>query len=149
MFNQQKCLLIRFCRNTSELDLVNNALDAIYSVGGGTAFAADATSQVWSIENPEVKCDVCTLDSAVDSSIASHLLEGKNLNIHYSTYIAQEQVVAGIPFSVNVNRSLSRLKTMFITFVRTVDAGSGPSAYLKRPTCSTTLWVRLTTTHSS
>ena len=104
--------------NALELELVNDALDAIYTAGGGGAFAAGDTSQLWSTENPEVKCDVCTLDSAVDNSIASHLLEGKNLNIHYSTYITQEQVVAGLPFSVNVNRSISRFKTMFISFFR-------------------------------
>ena len=108
---------------------MSNALDAIYTTGGGGPFAAADTSQLWSIENPEVKRDVCTLDSAVDNSIASHLLEGKNLDIHYSAYITQEQVVAGLQFSVNVNRNISRLQTRFIIFFRA--RGDGSNTYYK------------------
>ena len=54
LFNQEEFLPLKLCPNTIEFELVSNALDAIYTAGGGGPFAAADTSQLWSIENPRL-----------------------------------------------------------------------------------------------
>jgi hypothetical protein len=63
-----------------------------------------------------VVCDVVTLDSALQNSYAEHVLSGKALPINYSTYITQYQTITSSDFTVNVSRSASRLKSVFINF---------------------------------
>ena len=49
---------------------------------------------------------------------------GNSLNINCSTYVVQEQILAGVPLNVNVNRSISRLKTIFLTFFKAEQANA-------------------------
>lgn len=69
----------------------------------------------------QVKCDVCTLDNALDNEYAAHLLSGKSIPINFSTYITQSQAITG-DVSVNVSRAMTRLKTIFCSL-----DGNGPS----------------------
>ena len=94
--NQPKWIPLRYAPISLELELVNQPTDVcILGVTGRTGFTASELSQEWSIENVQVKCDVCTLDNALDNSYVEHLLSGKNLPINYNTYISQIQAVTG------------------------------------------------------
>ena len=137
LLNQNKMLPIRYAPITIELELVDSFEDpvltvptlassdtalAITPVGASTAltgtalFTADNCSTNWSINNVQVKVDVCTLDNALDNSYAQHLLSGKSFPISYNTFVSQMQTIAGqtAPL-INVSRALTRLKSVFVT----------------------------------
>ena len=73
---QTKYLPIRYAPLTIELELVDNMTDPILRNSIGT-LSGDNTSIDWQIENVQLKCDLCTLDNALDNSYAQHLLSGK------------------------------------------------------------------------
>jgi hypothetical protein len=122
ILNQNKLSPLRYAPITIELELVDNKDEPILSQFTKTtakAFAADNTSTQWSINNVQVKCDVCTLDNALDNSYAQHLLQGKSLPITYNTFISQMQTIAGQDNPlITVSRAITRLKSVFVTLVK-------------------------------
>ena len=108
LLNQSKMLPIRYAPIEVELEIVGDANEAVES-------ATDAAN--WSISNVQLKADVVTLDNGLENSYAEHLLSGKSLPINYGTYINQDQVVSGNAFSVNISRSATRLKSVFISLL--------------------------------
>ena len=107
LLNQGKYLPIRYCPLEIELELINAAGEAQHG------------STNWNISDVQLKCDLCTLDNALDNSYAQHILAGKALPINYGTYISQSQVVTASTFSVNIARAVTRLKSVFLTMVGT------------------------------
>ena len=65
--------------------------------------------------NVQLKCDLITLDNGLENEYASHLLSGKSLPINYSTFITQRQIVNESDYSCSITRSLTRLKSVFLT----------------------------------
>ena len=111
LFNQEKLIPIRYLPLQIELELVSHAEDAIKIV-------AD-TSSVWTISDCQVKCDLLTLDNALDNEYAALLLSGKSLPINFSSWNHTVQQTSGDKnFSVNISRALTRLKSVFITLYR-------------------------------
>ena len=77
----------------------------------------------------EVKCDLITLDNALDNSYAEHLLSGKSLPINYNTFVSQMQTIVGqLKPNVNVTRALTRLKSVFVTLEKDPVVGVGTIA---------------------
>ena len=122
ILNQNKLLPLRYAPITIELELVDDKNEPILSSFSKTtpkAFSADNTSTSWSINNVQVKCDVCTLDNALDNSYAQHLLSGKSLPITYNTFISQMQTIVGQDNPlITVSRAITRLKSVFVTLVK-------------------------------
>ena len=118
LFNQSKWLPIRYCPITLELELVNSATDPVVNPadGDGSVFTTANTSTEWAIEDVNLKCDLASLDNAVDNQIADHLLSGKALPINFQTMITQSQVVSGQSLSVNVSRAVTRLSSIYVSF---------------------------------
>jgi hypothetical protein len=118
LLNQNKMLPIRYAPITIELELADNPLDPIIDPATSMTdgYETTNTSTEWSINNVQVKVDVCTLDNALDNSYAQHLLSGKSLPISYNTFVSQLQTIAGqdAPL-INVSRALTRLKSVFVT----------------------------------
>ena len=125
---QNRMLPLRYAPITIELELVDDAREPVLSgsssldlpnnanVGDNALAESTSLSVNWSISNVQVKCDVCTLDNALDNSYAQHLLSGKSLPISYSTFVSQMQTIAGQDSPViNVSRALTRLKSVFVT----------------------------------
>ena len=106
ILNQDKMLPIRYCPLEIELELVNQPQDSVKEAAPS-----------WTLSNVQLKADTITLDSALQNSYASHLLEGKSLNINFQTYVAQDQVVSNWDFSINISRAASRLKAIFISLM--------------------------------
>ena len=148
LFSQFKYLPLKYMGNlTIELELVTNAVDCIINpndydesdtgisadlrnrftvVVAGDVGKATNTSIDWEISNPRVICDVCSLDNNLNNEYVKHLLEGKGLQITYTTYITQSQTVKGsTDFSVPVIRSVSKLVASFVTFYKAGDPSSG------------------------
>jgi hypothetical protein len=108
IFNQDKYLPVKYCPITIELELVNTYGDSARAAG----------SQLWSIEDVQLKCDMVTLDSQLDNSYAEHLLSGKSIPISYTSYTTSQQVCSGDATNVNISRSLTRLKSIFVTLFK-------------------------------
>jgi hypothetical protein len=118
LLNQNKMMPIRYAPVTIELELVDDATEPIWSnnTAGTNAIVNSNNSLVWSINNVQVKVDMCTLDNALDNSYAQHLLSGKSLPISYNTFVSQMQTIAGQDKPlINVSRALTRLKGVFVT----------------------------------
>ena len=74
-------------------------------------------SRDWTISEVQVRCDVVTLDNNFNEEYVKYLLSGKSLAINYNTYVSQMQTVVNAVNSVHITRSLSRLKSIFISHV--------------------------------
>jgi hypothetical protein len=142
LLNAGKLIPLQYCPLVLELELVTHDNDVIISnndvackinigvddtsltpvhaadVNGGTK----NTSTTWAIQNPTIKCDVCTLDNSLQNEYAQLLLSGKSLPINYSSFISQYQTISSTSPSVTITRALSRLKTVFVTFDQTLNA---------------------------
>ena len=72
----------------------------------------------------QAKCDIVTLDNTLDNEYAAHLLGGKALPISFSTYIHQVQSVPAGTYDpkINIARSVTRLKSIFITLFKDLSA---------------------------
>ena len=96
-------------------ELVNNANDPIITPGSGVFLAAN-TSGDWQIDNVQLKCDICNLDNSLQNNYDAHLLSGKSLPINFNTYITQSQAISGTDIGISINRAITCLKSIFVTF---------------------------------
>jgi hypothetical protein len=113
---QSKYIPLRYCPIEIELELADVTEPIIYGTYGG--FTAANTSYNWKLENCMMKVDLCTLDNALDNNYTSHLLGGKSLNIVYNTFISNIQTILSGDTQINVSRSLSKLKSVFVSLER-------------------------------
>jgi hypothetical protein len=81
------------------------------------------TSTSWKIQNCQIKCDILTLDNALDNSYVNHLLGGNTLQIVYDTYISSIQTVTSADCQVNVSRSLTSLRSVFMSLEKNIYGG--------------------------
>ena len=122
---QKNYIPIRYCPLTIELEVTDTLTDPIVSkLVEGTEqnptppvdeIQALNTSLKWQIENVQMKCDLCTLDNALDNSFAQHLQDGKSMPISYNTYISQMLSIGNKDVQLSVSRAVSRLKSVFVT----------------------------------
>ncbi len=118
LFMQSKYIPLRYCPIEIELELADVSEPIINAAYAGTAFTDANTSYIWKLENCMMKVDLCTLDNALDNNYVTHLLAGKSLNIVYNTFISNIQTILSGDTQINVSRSLSKLKSVFITLER-------------------------------
>ena len=64
-----------------------------------------------------------TLDSQLENEYSGHLLSGKSLPIHFSTFTSS-QVITSIDTHVNVSRSLTRLESIYVSLFKPSSAPS-------------------------
>jgi len=131
LFHQAKYIPLRYCPIEIELELADT-LDPIVTPGAAAledngvnlfVFTAATTSGLWRLENCVVKTDLCTLDNALDNSYVSHLLSGKTINLVYNTFVSSLQTMVSHDTQINVSRSLSKMKSMFISLDKDFTAG--------------------------
>jgi hypothetical protein len=122
LLSQSKYTPLRYCPIEIELELADMD-DPIITNGDHldpdekAAFIA-STSLSWKLESCQLKCDICTLDNALDNNYVAHLLGGKQLNIVYNTFISNIQTILSADTQINVSRSLTRLRSVFLTLER-------------------------------
>jgi hypothetical protein len=114
LFMQTKYIPLRYCPLEIELELADTT-EPIVSAPLVGQFTIANTSYTWKLENCMMKVDLCTLDNALDNNYVTHLLAGKSLNIVYNTFISNIQTILSGDTQINVSRSLSKLKSVFIT----------------------------------
>jgi hypothetical protein len=81
----------------------------------------DSNAKSWKLKSCQLKCDICTLDNALDNNYVAHVLSGKSLNIVYNTFIFNIQTVLSEDTQINVSRSLSKLRSVFLTLERNLE----------------------------
>jgi hypothetical protein len=121
ILNQPKMLPLKYMPLTIELELVNDANDPIVTPGVDSVFTTTNTSNNWQLGNVQIKCDICNLDNSLQNNYDSHLLSGKSLPINFNTYITQSQAIVGQDIGVSLNRAITRLKSIFVTFHQSAD----------------------------
>ena len=119
ILNQDKYLPIRYTPISLELELVDSMDDPVLGPTDNTedwAFTSNNTSTTWQISNVQAKCDLCTLDNALDNSYTKLLEDGKTFPINYNTFVSQVQTISNqsAPY-INVSRALTRLKSVFVS----------------------------------
>ena len=126
ILNQDKHIPLRYCPLQIELELVSDPAEAVY-VGSKTAANAGIYNYVanWDITDIQCKVDLLTLDSSLQNEYASHLLSGKSLPLNFSSWNHSNQATGNDKnFSAHINRSLTRLKGVFITLLHpSTDGG--------------------------
>ena len=96
---------LELCKEFSEPFVLNNILP----------FTPANTSNVWNLSDVQAKCDVLSLDNELENGYTQLLMSGKHLTLNYSTYIHQYQTIVNQQkVRLNVSRSLSRLKSVFL-----------------------------------
>jgi hypothetical protein len=113
IFQQTKYLPLRYAPLEIELELADVSDPILTEVT--SEFTAANTSYLWKIENCMVKVDLCTLDNALENSYVSHFMGAKTINIVYNTFISTLQTVVAAETQINVSRSLSKMKSVFVT----------------------------------
>ena len=82
---QSKFIPLRYCPLEIELELADMEDSIITNSFGLTgqweADLAASTAETWKLESCELKCDICTLDNALDNNYVAHMLSGKTLQI--------------------------------------------------------------------
>jgi hypothetical protein len=129
LFQQTKYLPLRYAPLEIELELAD-VLDPIINLE--TPFLATNTSQLWKIENCMVKVDLCTLDNALENSYVSHFMGGKTINIVYNTFISTLQTVVSADTQINVSRSLSKMKSVFVTLDKDYAIGDARETFYNK-----------------
>ena len=119
---QAKYIPLRYCPLEIELELADMDDPIITnSFGLPAAIAANlqaSTAITWKLESCQLKCDICTLDNALDNNYVSHLLSGKSLNIVYNTFNSNIQTVLSEDTQINISRSVTKLRSVFLTLQR-------------------------------
>ena len=86
----------------------------------------------FTLSDVHLKADLVTLGNSLDNEYASHLLEGKTLPIHFSTFTTASQVITNLNTTVNVSRALTRLKGVYVS-VSTDQGGTKEASNFHHP----------------
>ena len=113
LLSQKKFLPIRYAPLSLELELVSNGSDAVDTTG------VNNKSTDFRLENVQLKCDLVTLDNALDNNYASHLLDGNTLPIHFTSFTCASQIISSLDTSINVSRALTRIKAIYVILYTT------------------------------
>ena len=84
----------------------------------GRAATPLAFTNSFSLDDVHVKCDVVSLDSALDASLTNILAQNKALTWSYQTWYTQTGLITGNvqETSITLSRAVTRLKSLFLTF---------------------------------
>ena len=88
----------------------------------GNTSTPNTLSDLWSIENVQLKCDTVTIDNTVDNRFTEILMSGRHLPIHFTNVATGSQIIRDMKTDIHVSRSLTRLKAIFITLLKTNNA---------------------------
>jgi hypothetical protein len=91
------------------------------------------SSQLFTITEPEIKCDLVYIAAQLADSYANHLLSAGPLPIVYSNYYVTSQAVSGTAtsWSINLARACSKLQSVFIVMQGALPLVSGVATHRK------------------
>ena len=116
LFSQYKYLPLRFCPIVLELELDQHQYANIVQPDG-RFFLTTNTNTSFTIDDVVVFGDVVTLDNSLNNSYIEALMSGIALTIPYTSFVSQSHTMSQTPrFNVNIIRSFTRFKSIFISF---------------------------------
>ena len=105
----KKLLPLRYC----PLQLYIEFADAIDALGP----VDRSPGRDYLVQNVKLLCALVRLDSALESSFASLLMQNRSLTISFNTVSVQSQAVpVGDSFQMSVVRAQSRINAVFVSF---------------------------------
>lgn len=113
LFTQDKLSLLKHAPRVIELELVGNATDCLGTGNNGNVSPL-VNSPAWVIEQPQIKCDIVTLDSELQRSYAAYILTGMRLPTHFSSYATNVHQALGKDNAIPIARSCTHLKSAFV-----------------------------------
>lgn len=121
LLNQEKYLPLRFAGGlVIELEVVSDSTEpVVVPMTTGFTFSDTNTSTSWVIQNVQCKADTVYMDSQLEEHFSSHMRDGGSLDLAFNTYISQTQSITGKDVDVNVQRAVSRLKSVYCTLYQT------------------------------
>ena len=131
LFLQKKYINLKYCPIELEFELCSDATEPIISVFG-SAFTDATTSTSWRIENCMIKADVVQIDNSLQNKHEEHLLSGSGLKIPYLTFISNFQTITAAKTQINVSRSVSKLKAVYLTLDRALT-GTRLATWYNKP----------------
>ena len=120
LFNHSKYLPLR--NMPIELNLELADYDAPITTTFNDVFTAPNTIISWRLQHCQSTCDILTLDNSLDNSDVNHSLGGKTLQLVYDTYISSTPTITSADTQANVSRSLTALRSVFMSFDKTFAA---------------------------
>jgi hypothetical protein len=121
IFMQSKYINLKYCPIELEFELCSDATEPIVTATT-RGFTVANTSYSWRIENCMIKADVVQIDNSLQNKYEEHLLSGSGLKIPYLTFISNLQTVTAAKTQINVSRSVSKLKAVYLTLDRTLTS---------------------------
>ena len=118
--NAGKMLPTKYAPLTLEIHFAS-ATDAVFQNGNyhpaGNTGTEREVSNLYELDDVHIKCDVVTLDSALDNSLTQILMSNKALTWSYTTWYQQTGLInAADEASVTLSRAVTRMKSLFLTF---------------------------------
>jgi hypothetical protein len=105
----KKLLPLRYCPLQLYIEFAD-ATDALGPVG-------ISPGRDYTVSNVKLLCGLVRLDSALESSFASLLMQNRALTISFNSVSVQSQVIpAGDQFQMSVVRAQSRINAVFVSF---------------------------------
>ena len=98
-----------------EMELCNSFAEPLVE-GGGATFTAAKTSELWRLENCQIKADILHLDNGFQNSYDAHMLDGGLLAINFQGYVTSQQSISGDKVIGNLSRQSSHLQGIFVSF---------------------------------
>ena len=121
LFDHFEHLPLRCMPIELELELADNDAPSIAKFNH--TYTAEHTSTSWNIQNCQTKCDILSLANSLDSSYVNQILGGNTLQTVYDTYISSLQTISSADTQVNVSRSLTALRSVFMSLDKTFTGG--------------------------
>lgn len=116
-----------------ELELVSDATEVLIAPIDTTGFFNTTNCGTkWHIENVQVKCDVCSLDSALENEYTEYLLKGGALTINYGNMVSMTNLISGPKHTSTISRSFTRLKSVFAS-MDGLGLGEGSQIFFRKP----------------
>ena len=99
-----------------ELELDSNQFANIAQPDGHIVTDANS-SKTFTIDDVVMFGDVLTLDNSLNNSYIEALMSGTALTIPFTSFVSQSHIMSQThQFNVNIIRSFTRLKSMFVSF---------------------------------
>jgi hypothetical protein len=114
---QSEYVYLKYCPIELEFELCSDSFEPIVTAVAQGFTLANA-SYSWRIENCMIKADVVQTDNSLQNRYEEHLLSAGGLKIPYLTFISNLQTVNAAKTQMNVSRSVSKLKAVYLTLDR-------------------------------
>lgn len=124
MFNLQPLLGLLACGKMLPLRYGGLSLELTFADAISAVTPRSSTS--YEIQECSIRCAVSKLDSALEASYASLLMQNRALTIKLTSYSTQASILPAGNAEMNVSlvRTFSRLNALFITFQGSADAST-------------------------